>query len=55
MDEQGFVASPQIDAHKFAIMVTIERLQSYWRRARGPDRLRRQSLMKVEPWIDAHN
>jgi hypothetical protein len=53
-DEHGFVEFADIDAEKFAITVTMKGYRSYWRWIRGPDRLKRQSLIKLEPWINAH-
>jgi hypothetical protein len=55
MDERGFVEFPQVDAQKFAITVTMKGYRSYWRWIRGPDRLKRLSPIKLEPWISAHH
>jgi hypothetical protein len=52
-DENGFVEFPQVDAQKFAIMVTMKGYRSCWRWIRGPDRLKQLSLIKLEPWIGA--
>jgi hypothetical protein len=54
-DERGFVEFPQVDAQKFAITVTMKGYRSYWRWIRGPDRLKRLSPIKLEPWISAHH
>jgi hypothetical protein len=53
-DEHGFVEFPQVYAQKFAITVTMKGYRSYWRWIRGPERLKRQSLIKLEPWVSAH-
>jgi len=53
-DESGFVEFSLVDARRFAITVTTKGYRSYWRWVRGPERLKRLSVIKLEPWISAH-